>query len=268
MEYKLEFDKLIELCSKKILSKVPKVSGLVKGAFNGGDYLGRPGKDIYFALPNLTDGQMDRLADVLSDRYPFVAPNNHVGYAGCIRYIYGQFEKQGILRSDEDFERMRRDGVEWSLPRKFMLILKNKFEEKKNYYGLCLYYEMEAHRLGDEALLRLNNDELLNMEVCYEKSNKYAEKCNSLKQKFTPQYWACMYFAKIRDHNRGLKYAKETLKQMEKFCPSAKQGYLVKAIDIAKYLKKSHSAEWNNIRSMYVKTAKNDCIRKMLKKVN
>lgn len=267
MEYKLEFDKLIELCSKKILSKVPKVSGPVKGAFNGGDYLGRPGKDVFFALPDLTDDQMDKLADVLSDQYPFVAPNNHVGYAGCIRYIYGQFEKQGILRSDEDFERMRKDGVEWSLPRKFMLILKNKFEEKKNYYGLCLYYEMEAHRLGDEALLRLDNDELLHMEVYYGKSVKYAEKCNSLKQKFTPYYWACLYFAKIKDHNRGLKYAKMTLERMDKFCPSAKQGYLVKAVDCAKYIKRSHSDKWVKFRIELAKNTKNDCIRKMLKKV-
>ncbi len=267
MEYKLEFNELLDLCSKKIMSKVPKVPGPVKGAFNGGDYLGRPGKDVFFALPDLTDEQMDELADVLSDRYPFVAPNNHVGYAGCIRYIYGQFEKQGILRSEADFERMRRDGVEWSLPRKFMLILKNKFEDKKNYYGLCLYYEMEAHRLGDEALLHLNNDDLLHMEVYYEKSNEYAEKCNSLKQKFTPQYWACMYFAKIRDYNRGLKYAKATLSKMEQFCPSAKQGYLVKAVDVAKYLKKFHPVEWGDIRRGYAKNSKNDCIRKMLKKV-
>jgi hypothetical protein len=267
MEYKLDFNVLKELCSKKILSKVPEAPGSIVGAFNGGDYLGRPGKDIYFALPNLTDEQMEKLSDVLSDQYPFIAPNNHVGYAGCIRYIYGQFEKQGILRSNEDLKRMQKEGVEWDLPRKFMGMLKKKFEEKNNFYGLCIYYEMEAHRLGDEAFLNDDKEKVAEMEKHYMRSVFYAGKCGSQKQEFTPYFWACLYFDKIGDHERGLYYGKTTLEQMEKFCPSSKQGYLVKAVDCANYLKKRHPNEWKTIRNELSKNAKNDCIIKMLKKV-
>ncbi len=267
MEYKLEFNELFDLCSKKIMSKVPTKPGPVKGAFNGGDYLGRPGKDVFFALPDLTDEQMEKLADVLSDQYPFISPNNHVGYAGCIRYIYGQFEKQGILRSDEDLKRMKKEGVEWDISRKFMLILKDKFHEKKNYYGLCLYYEMEAHRLGDEGFLNRDKDKIKEMEKYYQESVRYAIKCKSIKQMFTPYYWACMYFAKLKDHEKGEYYGEKTMIQMDQFCPSAKQGYLVKAVDTAKYLKKSHPSSWKPLRNWLVQNSENDCIRKMLKKV-
>ena len=52
---------------------------------------------------------------------------------------------------------------------------------------------------------------------------------------------------------------------MEQFCPSSKQGYLVKAMDCAKYMKKYHKNEWKEIYSYYKKNSKNDCIRKMVK---
>lgn len=264
-EYKLDFEKLAQLCSEKILSKVPKEPGKIKGAFNGGDYLGRPGKDVYFALSYLTKEQMEKIADILSNQFPYVAPNNHVGYAACIRYIYGQFEKQGILRSDEDLRRMEREGVDWNLPRKFMLLLKKKFEEKNNNYALCIYYEMEAHRLGDEGFLHKDENKIKEMEETYLKSVEYAYKCNSLKQKFTPYFWAFKYFAKLEDHKRALKYVIKTLEQMEKFCPSPKQGYLVKAEDCAKYLKNFHREKWKEIYDHYKRHSTNDCIKRMLK---
>lgn len=266
MEYNLSFEQLKELCSKKILAKVPKVPGPMKGAFNGGDYLGRPGKDIFFSLPKLNEEQFNEIVEILSHRFPHDPPNNHVGYAGCIRYIYGQFEKQGILRSEDDLKRMQGEDIDWSLPRKFMLALKNKFEEQNNYYGLCIYYEMEAHRLGDEAFL--NNDEIkrAEMEIRYMESVDNAYKCGSLKQMFTPYFWCFKYYARLGDHDKALYHVLLTLQQMEKHCPSSKQGYLVKAQDCAKYLKKHHPVKWKEILSYYKKNAKNECIRKLVKK--
>ena len=263
----ITFKELLQLCSRKIMAKVPKKKGPIKGAFYGGDYLGTPGKDIYFFLPKLTSEQFEILIDKHSDQYPHDPPNNHVGYAGCIRYIYGQFEKQGTLRSEEDKKRMLKDGVDWDLSRKFMSALKDKFAEKKNYYGLCIYYEMEAHRVGDEVTLRNDVHRKVHMDYLYMKSYDYAKKCNSIKQLFTPFYWSAKYHADFGDHERAKELACKTLEQMEKHCPSPKQGYLVKAVDMAKYLKKHHPAKWKEIYKKYKKTAKNDCIRKMLEKV-
>jgi hypothetical protein len=266
VEYNLSFEKLMELCSKKILSKVPKQPGTMVGAFNGGDYLGRPGKDIFFALPKLTEEQFDKVVQEISLRFPHNPPNNHVGYAGCIRYIYGQFEKQGILRSEEDLKRMQGEDIDWGLPRKFMFALRDKFLEQKNYYGLCIFYEMEAHRLGDESFLNDDKEKREDMEWHYAQSVKYAYKCGSLKQMFTPQFWCFKYYARLGDHQKALDYVLKTLEQMEKHCPSSKQGYLVKAQDCAKYMKKHHPNKWKEILSHYKKSAKNDCIRKLVKK--
>jgi len=266
MEYNLSFKDLMELCSKKILAKVPKISGPMKGAFNGGDYLGRPGKDIYFALSKLSDGQFSQVVEAISLQFPYNPPNNHVGYAGCIRYIYGQFEKQGILRSEGDLKRMQEEDINWYLSRKFMFALKNKFLEQKNYYGLCVYYEMEAHRLGDESFLNNDKSRRIDMEDYYLKSVEYAYKCGSSKQMFTPYFWCFKYYDRLGDHKKALDYVLKTLEQMEKHCPSSKQGYLVKAIDCAKYMKKNHLKKWKEILLHYRKTGKNDCIRKMVKK--
>ncbi len=266
MKYKLSFEDLMELCSKKIMAKVPKVPGNINEAFNGGDYLGRPGKDIYFALPGLNEEQFDKIVEQLSLQFPHIPPNNHVGYAGCVRYIYGQFEKQGILRSEEDLKRMQGEDINWNLPRKFMHTLRDKFLEQKNRYGLCIYYEMEAHRLGDESFLNNDEEKREDMEWNYMQSVKYAHKCGSLKQMFTPQFWCFKYYARLGDHNKALYYVLKTLEQMEKYCPSPKQGYLVKAMDCAKYMKKSHPERWKETLLHYRKTGKNNCIRKMVEK--
>ena len=266
MKYNLLFEDLMELCSKKILAKVPKTPGLMQGAFNGGDYLGRPGKDIYFALPKLNEEQFHQLVEKLSLQFPHEPPNNHVGYAGCIRYIYGQFEKQGILRSEEDLKRMQEEDINWDLSRKFMHALKDKFEEQKNYYGLCLYYEMEAHRLGDESFLNNDLEKRKQMEAFYLESVSYAHKCGSLKQMFTPYFWCFKYYEQLGDHDKALHYVLKTLEQMEIHCPSSKQGYLVKAMDCSSYLKKYHTSEWRKMLRHYSGNAKNDCIKKMVKK--
>ena len=264
-EYHLEFSQLLSLCEKKILAKVPSKSGPVQGAFNGGDYLGRPGKDIFFALPKLTKEQMLQLADIHSNQYPFEAPNNHVGFAACIRYIYGQFEKQGILRSEEDSSRMQKDGVDWSRPRVFLDMLKNKFVEKNNYYGLCIWYEMEAHRLGDEGFLYKDHGKIVLMEETYMKSAEYAYRCNSLKQMFTPYYWAFRYFEKLENHDKALSYSIICLSQMEKYCPSPKQGYAVKAEDCCRYIKKNHPGKWKELSEFYNKNSKNNCVKNAVK---
>lgn len=266
MVYNLTFKELLNLCSSKIMSKAPKRPGSITGAFNGGNYLGRPGKDIYFALSKLNEDEMNCIIEQLSHRFPHKAPKNHVGYAACIRYLYGQFEKQGILRSQKDLERMQNEDINWKLPRKFMFALRDKFIEQKNYYGLCIFYEMEAHRLGDEGFLNNDISKIAEMESCYMESVINAYKCKSLKQMFTPYYWAFRYFARLGKHDRALEYALKTLEQMEKHCPSDKHGYLVKAKDCVKYLRKHHKKRWKKVYVLYKKTSKNVCVRRALKK--
>ncbi len=265
MEYDLSFEDLMELCSKKILAKVPKTSGKMQGAFNGGDYLGRPGKDIYFFLPKLNVEQFYNIVDQLSLRFPHDPPTNHVGYAGCIRYIYGQFEKQGILRSEGDLQRMQGENIDWNLPRKFMYALRDKFLEQKNYYGLCIYYEMEAHRMGDKAILKNDIDMLNKMEKSYLMAVEYAGRCNSYKQLFTPYYWCFEYFKKYKNKKKALKYARLTIKNADRYCPDARPGYVTKLFSCIKYIKKYDKDGWKIFCDRY-KNSKNKCVKKTFKK--
>ena len=85
---------------------------------------------------------------------------------------------------------------------------------------------------------------------------------------FTPFFWCFKYFARLGEHDAALSYVLRTLKQMEKHCPSPKQGYLVKAMDCAKYLKKNHRKKWREIFFYYKKNSQNDCIHKMIKKMS
>lgn len=260
----INFDQLIELCSKpKIQVKPAKVPGPMEGAFNGGCYLGTPGKDIYLFLPKLTAEQFEKLVDVHSKQYPKKPPGNHVGVAACVRYIYGQFEKQGTLRSPRDMKRMRKEGVDWKLPRRFIEALRKKFKERKHYYGLCILAEMEGHRLGDEALLQKSRSKLNEMEKTYLDSVKYAHKCKSFKQMFTPYYWSAKYFMVFEDEEKALHYSKTTILEAEKHCPDARASYVDKLLDCANYLKKK--GKWHKWRRK-VADANNRAVKKMLRK--
>ena len=56
--------------------------------------------------------QIEEVVGLVEEKFPKVAPGNHVNLGACIRFIYGQFEKQGILRSEKDFERMKKEKLD------------------------------------------------------------------------------------------------------------------------------------------------------------
>lgn len=261
------FQELLALCDRRIPHKVPKESGVFSWAVNGGDYLGSPGKDIYYALPDLTEEQTKQLVVKHAQQYPTDPPGNHVGNAACIRYIYGQFEKQGALRSEEDYKRMKKRGVDWSLSRQFIDKLHDEFERISNDYGLCLLFEMDAHRLGDESLLYKDNQKLDEMEQSYLAAAEYAHKCNSYKHMFTPYYWASRYFALADKNDKMIMYSRKTLDEADAYCPDARQSYVDKLLGCAKILKNHDRKQWKRLRKRLDNQSTNRCIRKMLKKI-
>ena len=267
MKYDISFETLLSLCDGKIQIKPAKQPGPVKGAFNGGKYLGSPGKDIYFSLSNLTPQQFNQLIEQHSTQYPTNPPSNHVGNAACIRYIYGQFEKQGVLRSKSDRKRMEQEEIDWSLARKFIFALKNKFEEKNHFYGLTLIHEMEAHRLGDEAYLKKDKEKLDEMEQTYLEAVYCAHKCGSGKHMFTPYYWAAKYFILLEDRERALYYSKKTIIEAEQHCPDARGSYIDKLLDCAKYIRSDNKGKWKKWREKISSNAKNRVTKKMLQKI-
>jgi len=258
-------DNLIKLIKLGVLSKVPEQPGEIEGALNGGNYLGRPGKDIFFAFSDMNQTEMKQVAEELAKVFPKEAPGGHVGFAACIRYIYGQFEKQGTLRSDEDFDRMKKEGVNWDIPRTFLTLLWTEFEKNENYYGLTILSEMAAHRFGDEWLLTGDLKKRLDMEESYLKSYEYAKKCNSYKQMFTPFYWAAQYFIKAGITKTALEYCFKTIQQAEKHCPDSRKSYVEKLTDCISYIKNNDRDNWDAYKREWRKP-KNVCVKKAFSK--
>ena len=210
---------------------------------------------------------MDEVADSLSDQFPVQPPSNHVNTAACIRFIYGQFEKQGTLRSDKDYEKMKEELPDWTLPRKFLSKLKDNFKKKNNYYGLSILAEMEGYRLGDEYRIYHIPDKIKDMEEQYVESVKYAYKCKSYKQMFTPYFWAAMYFVKCKDKNRALEYCRLTIDNAGKYCPDSRPSYVDKLFKCLDYIRKKDKSEWEKYYKNLKKTCKNKCLKNSLKKL-
>ena len=262
----ITYDELKEMCTRKIPAKVPKEPGPFPGAaVNGGAYLGAPGKEVFAWLPFLSDKQMDEIAEIMTERWP-VFTGAHVGNAACIRYIYGQFEKQGALKSKEIFRKMRNDFPDWELPRKFIKIMEEKFKEKNKHYGLCILYEMEGHRLGDEAWTQRNKEKGREMEKTYLASVKHAHKCNSYKQMFTPYFWVSRYFSKLGDYEKSVYYAKKTIEEAEKHCPDKRESYVQKLRDCIDHVRSVEGRKWKNWKKYCKRHITNPCVIKAWQK--
>ena len=168
-------------------------------------------------LPHLSEEQMREVSVLLSEKFPKKIPRNYGNVAACVRFIYGQFEKQGILRSKKDFKRMKEEKPDWSLPRKFLKMLYKELEKKNNYYGLTMLCEMEAHRLGDEAMLNNSENKLEEMEIMYLRTIEHAFKCKSYKHLFSMHYWASEYFFKFGKTEKSVKYCILSIKNATKY---------------------------------------------------
>lgn len=281
----LSFDKLIELVLRGVIHKPPnkkppkKGQYPIEGAFNNGMYQGAPGKDIYLSLDRLSDDEMAKLAIAFSSIFPKEAPSDHVGYAACIRYVYGQFEKQGILRSKNDHKRMLQEtkGMDrvrkdWENPRYFLGLVTKILGQQENYYGLSIISEMEGHRCGDEAVLYSELDGSPDSDACiaemerrYLKSVEYAHQCNSYKQMFTPYYWMSMYYVKLKNKEKIVEYAIKTVEEAEKHCPDSRGSYVDKIKDALKALKKVDKATFRSKMKAWKKNFKNPCTVKAVK---
>ena len=268
----ITYEQLLEIVSWGVFSKPMKgiscygvghlKSKKIKEAMHGGVYTGSPGKDIYLMLPYMSEEQICEVASLLCKHFPKTPPDNHVNVAACIRFIYGQFEKQGILRSKKDFKRMKKEELDWELPRKFLKYLYLELEKDRNYYGLSILCEMEGHRLGDEAVLKKDENKILEMEKTYLLSVNFAHKCKSYKQMFTPYYWASIYFIKIHSKEKALEFCKSTIRNAEKYCPDARDSYVSKILYCISYMKNYHKKEWNYFYEQYKNNIRNKCVKK------
>jgi len=243
--------------SDKKLETIKKIDG----AIYEGVYVGSPGKDIYYMLPYLDGKQMIEVAKLLSKNFPNEPPRTYANIAACLRFIYGQFEKQGSLKSIEDFKRMKENKPDWSLSIKFLKELEKELKILNNYYGLAMLYEMKAHRLGDEAVLNNDSEKLDKMEQAYLKVIYYANKCNSHKHMFSIYYWASEYFRKFGKTNKAIKYGKLAIKNACKYYlnyfPNGEDYYSKRLSNSFNYIRKYDINNWKKFKNKYKKNIKN-----------
>jgi hypothetical protein len=262
-KYVFDLDRLIALFKQGI----PKGKNLhkrkkINGAFRNGRYLGAPGKDVYFALPYMKDADVIHVIRAMVEAFPFRPPSNHVGYAACVRYIYGCFDKQGCLLSNQHKNMMIEENEDWSLPNRFVDKFADECRIDNKNYGLVIYYEMKAHRIGDRIVITNDySDKLEAMLDCYNKSQKLATKIKCWKHTFTPFYWAACYLENI-DKKMAIKYHKKAVIYAEKFCPDARPGYREKMKHSLRYLKKHLSGGRRASFKRWLFSCSNRCIIK------
>jgi len=200
-------------------------------------------------LPYLNKNELKETAILLGKQFPIIPPGNHGNVSACIRFIYGQFDKQGTLRSDQDFERMKNEKPDWTLSREFIWFLFEELRKNNNYYGLCMIHEMEGHRLGDESLINNDKNKLNIMEQNYFLCIEFAKKCNSWKHLFSVYYWAGEYFKKFGDEEKAIKYFKKSILNAEeyyyKYFPNGDQYYSKRLLQSFIYIK-NNDKQWKN----------------------
>lgn len=227
----------------------------INNAVHKGIYVGSPGKDIYMILPFLSLSQLEEVAIKFSQQFPRTSIKKNVNVAACIRFIYGQFEKQGILRSKNDFERMKNEKINWDLPRKFLKLVYKELYKSNNYYGLTILCEIEGHRLGDEAVINEDKNKLSEMENKYNKCVKFAHKCKSCKHMFTPYYWASRYFVKFGDVDKAVEYAKlaiqNGIKYYREYWPNGDTYYSKRLKVVFSYIKTNDKEYGREFKKKY-----------------
>ena len=259
----------MSLSYTKMLELVKKGIGESKytGAFKNANYLGNPGKDIYFWLetelmPN--EPQIYTISKNLSRHFPKKPPHNPIQYGACVRYIYGCFEKQGILRSGNDKKRMIESKQSWERSVKFIEHLYNHFMEQQNFFGLSLLSEQMAHRYGDRYFIDNDEINLKLMEDYYMRAYNFALKCVSKKHLMTIFYWEGRYWAEIGNKEKAIYYYRKAVESANSYCPDARNSLKDKIMDEFKYLAK-HDPNYKEFRAYWKKKAINKAVKVVVK---
>jgi len=236
-----------------------------KGAFNDAKYLGNPGKDLYFWIEsNSSSDEMKSIAIALAKQFPSKPPHNPIEYGACLRYIYGMFEKQGVLRSYKDKQRMINEQQSWDASEFFIDLLYRRFAKSKNNFGLAILSEQMAHRLGDKCIMKNDVTFLEPMEKLYCDAYYYAKKCNSKKHLMTTFYWAGKYFEEASQKDKAIEYYRKAIKAANAHCPDARKSLCEKIMDEFKYLKKNDPG-FGELLKYWKRKAKHKAVKSVVK---
>lgn len=197
---------------------VPKKHSMapVGGAIDGGLYMGCPGKEIFYSLESLSHDDSVSLAACIASMFQS-EPSKVVHLYCFLRYIYGCFSKQGCCLSNVELERMRSENRDWSKSDIFVGAMIEYFKSTGNIFGQILCYEMQAHRIGDLAVIRNDLSLVADMLYLYNRSAILADQIGCAKNACSANYWAFRYLRLLN------KSSGEWMPYVIKFCDNVEK---------------------------------------------
>lgn len=246
-----EFTKqqILDLIKRDIVTRKIQLP-VLDYAFDGGNYLGCPGKEIYHFLISARNDDIREITQAVSLKFPSLPPSRAVHLSSFLRYVYGCFEKQGALKHKEQFV----DNIpNWNKVEIFMDDLLDFFSKQRNQYGAMICYEMMAHRAGDLAVLNSDSTSLKKMLDLYNKSANLAVVVGARKNAYSTYYWALRYLlAANATHDDIVKYALLFFDRVNQYCNTiTAKGKIVTSLN--RIYEVFTRKEWRVFRRRYKK---------------
>ena len=226
-----------------------------------GYYVAYPAREIFELLPSLNPKQLDSLAIATAEAFPQLRPGKCVHLTCFIRYVYGCFDKQGLLNSKTSAN-IKQKQPDWSLSDYFMDRVAFYMDKKKRSYGLVLYYEMKAHRIGDKVILDNNKELIDTMLSFYEKAVQLAVILRAWKNTYSPYFWAANYLMAFGEVNRAKEYCLKFLENVNFYGDSPfLRGKLTGALNMLK--RNMTDKEWRKLMRRCRKRFKNKVFKQV-----
>lgn len=261
--YHMSFDELTQLIQLGIQPD-NKCNSRIESAFRKGAYLGCPGKDIHFALMMyMSTEQEDALAELLSVVITHKPTSSSEHLLACFRYIYGCFDKQGVLLSKHNKKIISQ--FDWDRYKRFVNKLQNNLEAIDNVYGLMLLHEMQGHRTGDEMVVN-NNADMMSKVIChYEKSMSYLPIVTNRFSYYvyhqTPYYW-CARYLEYANKQKAVEYYVKNIRTLESHSNDKRKSIRDKVQHSLYYIQKySNKHDWEMFKREVLKYKKNICFK-------
>lgn len=219
-----QYNSLLDLVSKGIQNKPKRGESA---------YLGGPGKEVFQAIQLSDDAQLSGLGVCIGRVLPKEPPSPSVHLSAFFRYVYGCFDKQGVLRSVQQAERIILEKRDWSRSDLLVDHVINYCKSVGNTYGEVVCCEMKAHRLGDLAIIHNDLAILEKMLFMYNHVARLAVSVKAKKNCFSSYYWALRYVVAMkRPGSEIIVWAEKFFDMVEQYCnKSTAEGKVTSALN-------------------------------------
>ena len=91
------FSQIKELLKRGIVGRRVETYIPVDSIPSKGMYMGCPGKEMFYSLPNFVDSEINELSTICYSLFPQELPGRYVHFSVFWRYLFGVFNKHGLV---------------------------------------------------------------------------------------------------------------------------------------------------------------------------